>query len=124
MNITARAWSEQGEGASDAELGEAASDALEGVAKHLDGGVAKHLEGGVVATLRRVVEGSTGEDAVGDVVVEIFSGLSSGVSPRRVVRVAVEAQCASARLQDGGPLSLGAGVPVAGFPFCVGVTQC
>ena len=123
MNITARAWSEQGEGARDAELGEAASDALEGVAKHLDGGVAKHLEGGVVATLRRVVEGSTGEDAVRDVVVEIFSGLSSGVSPRRVVRVAVEAQCASARLQDGGPLSLGAGVPVAGFPFCVGVTQ-
>jgi len=69
MNITARTWSEQGEGASDAEQGEAASDALEGVAKHLDGGVAKHLEGGVVATLRRVVEGSTGEDAVRDVVV-------------------------------------------------------
>ena len=92
MNITARAWSEQGEGARDAELGEAASDALEGVAKHLDGGVAKHLEGGVVATLRRVVEGSTGEDAVRDVVVEILSGLSSGVSPRRVVEVVVEAE--------------------------------
>ena len=123
MNITARAWSEQGEGARDAGLGEAASDALEGVAKHLDGGVAKHLEGGVVATLRRVVEGSSREDAVGDVVAEIISSFISGVSPRRAVQVVVDAQCASARLQAGGPLSLGAGVPVAGVPFCVGVTQ-
>ena len=124
MNITARAWSEQGEGASDAELGEAAIDALEGVAKHLDGGVAKHLEGGVVATLRRVVEGSSREDAVGDVVAEILSGFISGVSPRRAVQVVVDAQCASARLKDGGPLSLGAEVPVAGFPFCVVVNKC
>ena len=124
MNITARAWSEQGEGASDAELGEAAIDALEGVAKHLDGGVAKHLEGGVVATLRRAVEGSSREDAVGDVVAEILSGFISGVSPRRAVQVVVDAQCASARLKDGGPLSLGAEVPVAGFPFCVVVNKC
>ena len=116
MNITARAWSEQGEGASDAELGEAAIDALEGVAKH--------LEGGVVATLRRVVEGTSSEDAVGYVVAEIFSGFISGASPRRAVQVVVDAQCASARLQDGGPLSLGAEVPVAGFPFCVVVNKC
>ena len=106
MNITACAWSEQGVGASDAELGGEAIDALDGVAKHLDGGVAKHLEGGVVATLRRVVEGTSSEDAVGDVVVEIFSGLRSGGSSCRVARVAVEAQCAPARLRVGGPLSL------------------
>ena len=98
MNITARAWSEQGEGARDAELGEAASDALEGVAKHLDGGVAKPLEGDVVATLRRVVEGTSSEDAVGDVVAEIFSGFISGASPRRAVQVVVDVPCASARL--------------------------
>ena len=35
-------------GAKDAEPGEAASDALEEVAKHLERGVAKHLEGSVV----------------------------------------------------------------------------
>ena len=48
MNIAVSTWHEQGEGASDAEPGEAASDALEEVAKHLERGVAKHLEGSVV----------------------------------------------------------------------------
>ena len=98
MNITACAWSEQGEGASDAELGGEAIDALDGVAKHLDGGVATPLEGGVVATLRRVVEGTSSEDAVGDVVAEILSGFISGASPRHAVQVVVDVPCASARL--------------------------
>ena len=122
MTITAGAWTESGEGARVAEQGEDASDALGGVANHLDREVAKHLKEGVVANLRCAVAGPSCEDAM-NVVVEIQSGLSSGVPPRSIVEIFVETEWASACVQGGGSLSLRAEVPVAGFPLCVGVNK-
>ena len=88
MTITAGAWTEPGEGARVAEQGEDASDALGGVANHLDREVAKHLKEGVVAKLRCVVAGPSCEDAM-KVVAEIQSALSSGVPPRSIVEICV-----------------------------------